>query len=101
MKIMMICNAGASSSLVAKKIKDYADSIGKKITSEAMSSEMAKNEIKKDKFDVILIGPQIKFMHSTFAKLTNKPVINMPPQMYGLMDGKGLYNLALDALKKK
>lgn len=38
MKILVVCNAGMSSSILVKKIADYAKSIGEDATVQAVSS---------------------------------------------------------------
>ncbi|MCE7792751.1 PTS cellobiose transporter subunit IIB [Salipaludibacillus sp. CUR1] len=82
---LIICAAGMSSSLMAKKTTEYFDSKGKDIKVDAVSTSEGTQKIEDSEFDLFLISPQTK-MHYKKLKETGdragKPVINIPPQAY-------------------
>lgn len=41
--------------------------------------------------ELVLVGPQIRYLVPDIQKSTNVPVVNINPSRYGLMDGKGVY----------
>ena len=58
MKILLCCNAGMSSSILVKKIRDVAEKTGEDIEVSAVANASIKNE---GKWDVCLVGPTIGF----------------------------------------
>ena len=98
MKLLLICNAGASTSLLVNAIKKYMDANGIEGKVEAKTSDSAKAEA--GNYDVYLLAPQVKFMLDDFEKMfAPAPIALIPTQMYGLMDGEGVYKLALETKK--
>ena len=59
MKILVVCNAGMSSSILVKKIQEYAKSIGDEAVVQAISASSVADE--KGKWDVCLVAPKIKY----------------------------------------
>ena len=59
MKILLCCNAGMSSSILVKKIRDVAEKTGEDIEVSAVANASIKNEV--GKWDVCLVGPQLVF----------------------------------------
>ena len=57
MKILLCCNAGMSSSILVKKIRDVAEKTGEDIEVSAVANASIKNEV--GKWDVCLVGPQL------------------------------------------
>lgn len=84
-KALIICAAGMSSSLMAKKTTELFKSKGKDITVDAVSATEGNKMIENSDFDMFLISPQTRMYFSKFAeagKKVNKPVVNIPPQAY-------------------
>lgn len=84
-KALIICAAGMSSSLMAKKTTSYLQEKGHDIEVDAVSANEGGKMIEKQSFDLYLVSPQTKMY---FKKLkeggdrVNKPVVNIPPQAY-------------------
>ncbi|SEL32811.1 PTS system, cellobiose-specific IIB component [Carnobacterium iners] len=100
--IMLVCSAGMSTSLLVSKMEKVAAERG--IDSEifAVSASDADNNIESKNVDVLLLGPQVRFMKAQFEKkLAGKDipleVINM--QDYGMMDGAKVLDQALRLIK--
>ncbi|MGB9813797.1 MAG: PTS sugar transporter subunit IIB [Thermovenabulum sp.] len=102
MKILLLCNAGMSTSLLVEKMKKEAQNCNDDVFIEAYPVE----DLDKvaDNFDVILLGPQVKFKEKMISEVCNahkKPFAFIPLHVYGLVDGKKALELALDLIKKK
>ena len=84
-KALIICAAGMSSSLMAKKVTEYFASKDKAISVDAVSATEGNNMIKNSDFSLFLISPQTMMMFDKFKKLGNevgKPVVSIPFQAY-------------------
>lgn len=98
MKILLICSAGTSTSLVVKKMQDEAAVRGLNIEIAAKSSMDAK--LVGQDWDVLLLGPQMKFELKTFANLfPSKPLDVIPAIHYGRLNGAAVLDMALEMAK--
>lgn len=96
-RIMLICSAGMSTSLLVSKMQKTA--IEKNVEVEIWA--VGAGGFKKDlsKADVILLGPQVRFMKAELVSLANgRPVDVIDIQSYGKVDGAGVLNHALRLL---
>lgn len=84
MKILLMCNAGMSTSIMKMKLEEEAKKLGIDVVIEAIPmGEMAGN---MDDADAILLGPQIRFaVNDVKAKAGLKPVLVIAPQDFGMM----------------
>jgi PTS system cellobiose-specific IIB component len=99
MKILLICSAGTSTSLLVKKMQDYCKEVKKTHVISALGSHEAKT--KHGDYDVFLLGPQVAFMKDGLKEIVNpKPLDVIPPMMYGRLDAKGVVKMA-ENMKKK
>ncbi len=99
MKLLLICSAGTSTSLLVQKMIEEAKVQNKDYIIEAMGSSEAK--LNHDKFDVFLLGPQVGFMKKGLEELVApKPLDKIPPLMYGRLDAKGVIEFAENLAKK-
>ncbi len=100
--IMLVCSAGMSTSLLVTKMQKAAEEQG--IDAEIFAvatSDFEKNLEEKD-LDVVLLGPQVRFMKGQFEEKTaekNIPleVINMAD--YGMMNGANVLKQALTLIE--
>lgn len=98
MKILLMCVAGMSTSLLVTKMQNYAKEIGRndiKIKAEPVE------DLDKyvDEYDVFLLGPQIKYKEQWVRSIVEpkgKKFANIPPQIYGRVDGKATLEIALN-----
>lgn len=84
-KVLIICAAGMSSSLLAKKTTELLKSKGEDIEVDATTANDADKMIEKNDFDLFLISPQTKMYFKRFKEAgdrVGKPVVNIPPQAY-------------------
>lgn len=100
MKIVLICAAGMSTSLVVERMK-------KEVISQGLNAEII--AIPLEDFDrhvvdasVMLLGPQVRFKLSDFQSQGNEhgvPVAMINQMDYGMLNGKKILNAALALLK--
>lgn len=99
-KILLACNAGMSTSMLIKKIEEAAAAKGMAATIQAMPVEDVKNHC--DDFDVILLGPQIKYQMKGIQQAVNGsiPVDAIDMSAYGLMNGAKVLEQAIALVGK-
>lgn len=94
-KIMLVCSAGMSTSLLVTKMEKAAKASGCEVQIWAIGTSGYKSEI--EKADVILLGPQVRFMKDEVTKIAKgKPVAVIDMRSYGMVDGAGVLKQALD-----
>ncbi|HEL1562644.1 TPA: PTS sugar transporter subunit IIB [Streptococcus suis] len=92
--ILLCCSAGMSTSLLVTKMQKAADSRGLESTIWAVSADEAGQNV--GKADVILLGPQIKFLRGDIESLAgDKPLDVIPMRDYGMLNGEAVLDLAL------
>ncbi|MFU1767648.1 PTS sugar transporter subunit IIB [Mammaliicoccus sciuri] len=98
-KILLVCSAGMSTSMLVKKMQDTANKEGKEYEVEALA--LSEAEAKVDEVDVILLGPQVRFQKAQVEKVANGkvPVDVIDMQQYGMMDGEGVLKHAESLMK--
>ncbi len=100
--IMLVCSAGMSTSLMVTKMQKAAEEKGMEADIFAVSASDADNNLESKNVDVLLLGPQVRFMKAQFEqKLAPKgiplDVINM--QDYGMMNGEKVLAQAENLMK--
>ncbi|AYW45304.1 PTS sugar transporter subunit IIB [Tetragenococcus koreensis] len=95
--IMLVCSAGMSTSLLVTKMQKAAENKGMDAEIFACSSSEADQNLESKPVDVLLLGPQVRFMKGDFEKrLAPKgiplDVINMSD--YGMMNGENVLQQA-------
>jgi PTS system cellobiose-specific IIB component len=89
MKILLVCAAGMSTSLVQKKIIKAFGPEEDGWTVNAESAEILEEVI--DDYDVVLLGPQIAYKKDKLAEIAkekNKPLDVISPMDYGMGNGE-------------
>ena len=100
-KILLVCSAGMSTSLLVNKMKSAAQDMNVEVEIEALPVSECSTKI--NEVDIVLLGPQVRFQKPQVEKLTNGtiPVEVIDMRQYGVMDGKGILESTLDKLKVK
>lgn len=70
--VMLICNAGMSSSVMAKKTTKFLQEKGEDIQVDATTVASADKVFTSDKYDLILVSPQIRMKFDEFSKKAEK-----------------------------
>ena len=100
--IMLVCSAGMSTSLLVTKMQKAAEDKGVEVDIFAVSASEADQHIESKNVDVLLLGPQVRFMKTQFEqKLAPKgiplDIINMAD--YGMMNGEKVLAQAESLMK--
>lgn len=96
--ILLVCNAGMSTSMLVQKMQTAAKEMGVEVKIEAKSVTEAANEV--DNVDVLLLGPQVGYQKAEMEKLTDGriPVEVIDMRDYGMMNGKKVLQFALNLI---
>lgn len=100
--IMLVCAAGVSTTLLVEKMQKAAENRNLDIEIIANSAEEADQILKDKEIDIMLLGPQVRFMRSKFEKKVqgkNIPVDVINMQDYGMVNGENVLLMALDSLE--
>ena len=84
-KIILLCAAGMSTSMLVQKMRAYAQSINYECTIDAYPITDA-GRVGADA-DIILLGPQVRFRANEVKQQVSCPVEAIDMQAYGMMDG--------------
>ncbi|WMJ81736.1 PTS sugar transporter subunit IIB [Clostridium sp. MB40-C1] len=101
MKILLLCSAGMSTSLLVNKMQKIAKEVSYEDI-EVSADTVESFEDKVDEYDVFLLGPQIKYKEKYVKQLVEgkgKKCECIPPQIYGRMDAKKVLELAINLIK--
>ncbi len=96
-KILLVCSAGMSTSIVVKKMEAAAQAKGIEAKIWAVGDALAKENV--GEADVVMIGPQVRFLQSKIQGLAGAtPVAVIDMRDYGMMNGEAILNQALELM---
>lgn len=102
MNIMLVCAAGASSTVMAQSIRKAAKKKGmENVTCKAHSEYEMEGYL--DEADVCLVGPHLKNQIESIkqvAKEYDVPAEVIPSEVYGELNGEKALEMALNLLNK-
>lgn len=98
--ILLVCSAGMSTSMLVTKMQEAAMKNGVDANIWAVGDAESKEQ--SEKADVVMLGPQVRFLLSKMQKTVNntKPVLVIDMAAYGMMNGEKVLNQALAAINK-
>lgn len=97
-KIVLLCAAGMSTSLLVSKMQEYAQVMDREIAIAAYPTSEASEQAADA--DVILLGPQVRFQLADIQKQFPEKVVSLIDMRdYGLMDGKKVLEAALQLIE--
>ncbi|MFX3618537.1 MAG: PTS sugar transporter subunit IIB [Sporolactobacillus sp.] len=99
MKIMLVCSAGMSTSLLVSKMQKAAEAKGIDIEIFATASSDADNKLAEKHPDILMLGPQVRFMLNSFKDKLDIPVEIINMQDYGMMNGENVLKAALSSIE--
>lgn len=98
MKILLVCAAGMSTSLLVNRMNESAQKKG--ITVEIEAHPVGEVMRYGEEADVILLGPQVRYeLKKVKQSFSNKPVEVINMQDYGMMRGDKVLETAINLLK--
>ncbi|HHJ8717353.1 TPA: PTS sugar transporter subunit IIB [Streptococcus pyogenes] len=100
--IMLVCNAGMSTSMLVTKMQKAAQARDLEVSIWAVPVSEVDNEVAANSIDVLLLGPQVKFLLKDFKDKFEPDIkvdaINMAD--YGLMNGEKVLETALAMMEE-
>ena len=94
-KILLVCNAGMSTSMLASKMQGVATEHGLPIEVEAFPDGKIAKIVEERHPDVILLGPQVRYKLNFVKEIfPDKPVEVIDMAAYGMMDGAAVVKRA-------
>ena len=98
-KILLLCDAGMSTSMMVQKMQEAAQKKG--IEAEIKAVGIDKFQDNLDKYDVFLLGPQVKYKKPDLEKIASevgKKVDVINTMDYGMMKGDKVLDFALELI---
>lgn len=100
-RIMLVCNAGMSTSLLVNKMNEAATKYEEEI--EIFASPESEAQKMVGQVDAVLLGPQVSYILSEFEKYAAPfkiPVAVIETTVYGRMDGAKVLDLGLQLINE-
>ena len=97
LRVMLVCSAGMSTSLLVTKMQDAAKKQGLELEVTAVPEVEAKQNY--EKADVVLLAPQVRFLLNKMKQELEplgKPVSVIDGMTYGLMKGEAVVKQVLE-----
>jgi len=101
-RILLICAAGMSTSLLVERMRKAAED--RNLEAEIQASTVANFDSLYNKFDVILLGPQVRYRWAALApkaEAAGIPFEVINPVDYGTVNGEKVLDFALKLLAEK
>ncbi|EAN1157273.1 PTS sugar transporter subunit IIB [Salmonella enterica] len=97
--ILLVCAAGMSTSMLVKRMCEYAATINAEVNINALAIAEAKN----NEADIVLLGPQVRFQKSEIEGIAQGriPVAVIDMKDYGAMNGKSVLEFAFKLLEQQ
>lgn len=103
-KVLLVCAAGMSSSMLEEQIRKAALAAGHDIELKAIDSmRMTMWDFEKERMDVVLVAPQVRFKKRSIAEKAEPQgtvVQDIDSIAYGMMDGEKICAQILEAIIK-
>lgn len=98
-RILLVCAAGMSTSLLVNKMKEAAKNRDIEVEIEALPISECSTVI--DEVDIVLLGPQVRFQKPQVDELVNGkvPVEVIDMKLYGRIDGEKILDKALNSIE--
>ncbi|MFS0673629.1 PTS sugar transporter subunit IIB [Ornithinibacillus sp. 179-J 7C1 HS] len=96
MKIILVCSAGMSTSMLVKKMRDAAVERNLEIEIDAVGESQLTNHLENT--DVILIGPQVRYLEKkirSFVEPKGIKVDIIDQMAYGMIQGDKVLDQAI------
>ena len=99
MKLLLICQGGASTSILMNKMKKYAAEHD--IPLEVKATSVSEYPELSPEYDVLLVGPQAAYRLDEVKQVSGKPAGSMAPVDYGIGNVEKILKQAQDLLDQK
>jgi PTS system cellobiose-specific IIB component len=103
MRVLLVCAAGMSSSMLEEKIRKAAQAAGREMELKAIDSmRVGLWDFEKERVDIILVAPQVRFKKRSIAEKAEPLGIlvqDIDTIAYGMVDGEKIFAQVLAALE--
>ncbi|WP_179134587.1 PTS sugar transporter subunit IIB [Oceanobacillus timonensis] len=96
-KVIVVCEAGITTSLLVKKLNDLAQEKEQDIDIQSKSLEEGLDYIKEHDIDVVLLGPQIHRSAEKYEASTNAKVAKISVKDYNAMNVYSIFEQISEA----
>jgi len=104
-RVLLVCAAGMSSSMLEEKMRKAAEAAGREMELKAVDSmRITLWDFEKDRMDVVLVAPQVRFKKRGIAEKAEplgSVVRDIDTVAYGMMDGEMIFAQVLEAIESK
>jgi len=100
MRILLVCNAGMSTSMLVSRMEKAAKE--KRIDATILAVPLTQAESEMNEWDVVMLGPQVRHCLSQLQKCSmGTPIEIIDMRDYGLMNGANVLEKAIEVINKK
>ncbi|KRM86759.1 PTS sugar transporter subunit IIB [Lacticaseibacillus thailandensis] len=96
--ILLVCSAGMSTGLLVSRMEAAAANDNVDVQVVAIGAAEVNNELVDMQPDVILVGPQVRYLADQLQSKLDVPVAVMNTHDYAGLDGERLLQTALDTI---
>ncbi|WP_152655880.1 PTS sugar transporter subunit IIB [Oceanobacillus sp. CFH 90083] len=96
-KVIVVCEAGITTSLLVKKLNDLAQEKGQEVDIQSKSLEEGLDYIKEHNVDVVLLGPQIHHIAKKYEASTDAKVAKITVEDYNTMNVYSIFEQVSEA----
>lgn len=90
-KIIVVCEAGITTSLLVKKLKEIYLEKEQDVEIDSKTLEEGLEFVEENSIDTVLLGPQVHHMDSKYEELTDAEVIKISVSDYNNMNVHSIY----------
>jgi len=96
-KVIVVCEAGITTSLLVKKLNELAIENGLDIDIQSKSLEEGLDYIEKHEVDVVLLGPQVHHSASKYEESTTGKTVEISVEDYNTMNVYSIFEQIREA----
>lgn len=98
MKILLVCNAGMSTSMLVQRMEKAATE--KNLEVEIIALPILEAEKILNEWDVVMLGPQVRHCKAKLEEAsTGTPIEVIDMRAYGMMNGQAVLERAIEIIE--
>ncbi|MCA1021980.1 PTS sugar transporter subunit IIB [Halobacillus litoralis] len=98
-EVIVVCEAGITTSLLVKKLQELKEEENMDITITSKNTEEGLEFVKAESVDAVLLGPQIHHKVDEYEKATNANVLKISVRDYNNMNAYSIFEQMNESLK--
>lgn len=96
-EVIVVCEAGITTSLLVKKLNELAEENDLDINIQSKSLEEGLDYIENHQVDVVLLGPQIHHTADEYEKITSGKTVKISVEDYNTMNVYSIFEQMREA----